>query len=325
MAGTRSYVSGNFMFNLDGVNCGFVTSADGGDAVGEVVEEKPQPGSFTKKQIGALTYDDIELNIGFGMAQDVYDWIAASLKMSYMRKDGSIVVTDPSFQAKSERQFFNALITELTIPKLDAGSKDAAFLTVKFAPEYTRDVKASGKLTAGKTPAQKQFVGSNFRFELGDLPCNKVSKIESFTVTQTIATDDVGDARGKLSEPGKLEFPNLRVSIAEVDAGLWFAWHEDFLIKGNCDDSNEKSGAIVFLSPNRQAELGRVNLYNVGIFALRHESAPTGTQVSHVVAELYCERMELQIGKAVAAPPVPVSQPLPLRPVPLPRQPGKVR
>jgi len=324
MAGTRSYASGNFMLNLGGVNCGFVKSADCGDAVGEVVEEKAQAGSFTKKTIGALTYDDIELNIGFGMAQDLYDWIAASLKMSYVRKDGSIVVTDPSFQATSERQFFNALITELTIPNLDAGSKDAAFLTVKFAPEYTRDAKASGKLTAGKTTAQKQFVGSNFRFELGDLPCNKVSKIESFTVMQMIATDDVGVARAT-AEPGKLEFPNLRVTLAEVDADPWFAWQEDFLIKGNCDDSNEKSGAIVFLSPNRQAELGRVSVYNVGIFALRRESAPAGAQVSHVVAELYCERMELQIGKAVAAPPVPVSQPLPLRPVPLPRQPGKVR
>ena len=49
MAGTRSTASGSIMFNLDGVPCGFVRSAEGGDAVGVVVEEGSKSEVFTKK------------------------------------------------------------------------------------------------------------------------------------------------------------------------------------------------------------------------------------------------------------------------------------
>ena len=298
MAGTRSYVSGNFMFNLDGVKCGFIKSVEGGDATGAVVEEKPGPDKFTKKHLGPLKYEDLTLSIGFAMEQNVYDWIAASWQRSYARKDGSIVTADASLQARSERQFFHALISEVTIPALDGASKQPAYLSVGLSPEYTRDVKASGKVTAGKTTAQKQFVASNFRLEIDGLDCSKVSKIDSFTVKQSVQTDDIGDKRDYQKEPGKLEFPNLRITIAEAAAKTWIEWHEDFLIKGNCGDDQEKGGAIVFLSPNRQKELGRIVLHHLGIFALRRQPATAGAEtIARVVAELYCERMEFQIGK----------------------------
>ncbi len=244
------------MFNLQGVPCGFVRSAEGGDAVGDVVEEGPKSGAFTKKHIGQVKYEPVELSFGFGMTRDIYEWIEASWKQNYARKDGSVVVTDPSFQAVSAREFYHALITEVTIPDLDASSKDAAHLTLKFAPEYTRDVKASGKVNAPKTPAQKQFAASNFQFELDELPGARVSKIESFTVKQPVVTDDVGSVRDAPQEPGRIDFPNLRVTISELDAGPWGDWAQDFLVKGNNDDSHEKRGAIVFLSPNRKTELG---------------------------------------------------------------------
>jgi len=307
MAGTRSTASGSIMFNLDGVPCGFVRSAEGGDAVGVVVEEGSKSEVFTKKHIGRVKYDAVELSFGFGMTPDIYEWIEASWKQNYSRKDGSIVVTEPSLQADSAREFYHALITEVTIPDLDANSKDAAHLTLKFAPEYTRDVKANGKVAVPKTPAQKQFTASSFQFELDELPGGKVSRIDSFTVTQPVVDDDVGSVRDAPTELGKIEFPNLRVTILEDDAGPWGDWAEDFLVKGNNDDSHEKRGAIVFLTPNRQVELARIGLLNVGIFAFRRAAAPAGNQVSHVVADLYCEQMEFLVAKRaleqVPAPP----------------------
>jgi T4-like virus tail tube protein gp19 len=308
MAGTRSTASGSFMFNLDGVPCGFVRSAEGGDAVGVVVEEGSKSGVFTKKHIGKVKYDAVELSFGFDMTPDIYEWIEASWKQNYSRKDGSIVVTEPNLQADSAREFYHALITEVTIPDLDANSKDAAHLTLKFAPEYTRDVKANGKVTVPKTPAQKQFTASSFQFELDELPGGKVSRIDSFTVTQPVVDDDVGSVRDAPTELGKIQFPNLRVTILEDDAGPWGDWAQDFLVKGNNDDSHEKRGAIVFLTPNRQVELARIGLLNVGIFAFRRAAGPAGNQVSHVVADLYCEQMEFLLAKR-ALEPVPAPPP----------------
>jgi hypothetical protein len=303
MAGTRSTASGSFMFNLQGVPCGFVRSAEGGDAVGVVVEEGSKSGVFTKKHIGQVKYDAVELSFGFGMTPDIFEWIAASWKQNYSRKDGSIVVTDPSLKADSAREFYHALITEVTIPDLDANSKDAAHLTLKFAPEYTRDKKAGGKVTVPKTPAQRQFTASSFQFELDGLPGGKVIRIDSFTVKQPVVTDDVGSIRDAPTEPGRIEFPNLRVTISTDDAGPWGDWAQDFLVKGNNDDSQEKRGAIVFLTPNRQVELARIGLLNVGIFAFRRPAAPVGPQeVGHVVADLYCEQMEFLVAKRALEP-----------------------
>ena len=320
MAGTRSYAAGNFFFNLDGVKCGFVKAVEGGGISAEVIEEKVGPDYFTKKHIGQPKYEDITLTLGFEMMQDVYDWIAASWKQNYARKDGSLVATDANLQAKSAREFYHALISEVTIPALDAASKDAAYLSLRFSPEYTRTVKAAGKLIAPKPAAQKKFVPSNFRLEIDELDCTKVSKIDSFTVKQTVATDDIGDGRDIAKEPGKLDFPNLRITIAEAGAATWDAWFEDFVIKGDNDESKEKRGRIVFLTVDRKQELGRIELFNLGIFGLRHQAA-AGDAVPRVVADLYCERMELQIGKPVAPekPPAPAPTPIVRKPVPLPR------
>ena len=297
MAGTRTFVAGNFALQLDGVQCGFLKSVDGGDISAEVVDEAVGPAGFVKKHIGQPKYEDFVLKAGFELTKPFYDWIAAAWNLKIARKSGAIISTDANFKAVSERQFVDALIAETTIPALDASSKEPAYLTVHLSPELTRSAKATGtiKATAAK---KKTFIASNFRVEIGGLDCKKVSKVDSFTVKQNVTRDEIGDRREPRKEPGTLEFPNLKVTFAAASAKTWEDWFEDFVVKGNSGEKNEKSGALVFLGPDLKAELGRVTLHNVGIFALRHP-APAGKEtIQKVVAELYCERMELQVGAA---------------------------
>lgn len=103
------------------------------------------------------------------------------------------------------------------------------------------------------------WLASNFRLEIDGLDCTKVNAIDSFTVKQKAVLDTIGDARDFVKEPGRLEFPNLTITMAEVAASSWQAWFEDFVINGVNDEQHEKNGALIFLSPNRQTELGRVN------------------------------------------------------------------
>ena len=312
MAGTRSAPGGTTLV-VQGVQCGFVNSADGGDAYGDVVEEKAGPDFYVKKHLGGVKYDEIRVQVGLGLTHDFYDWIAASWKQNYSRKDGSVITADVNFNAVSELDFFHALITEVAFPALDAASKDPFRLDVKFAPEFTRKKKGAGKVTAPKP--QKQSLVSSFRLELGGLPTAKVSRVEPFTVTQEIATDDIGDGRDIAKEPGKLDFPNLRVTLAAAGADPWIQWADDFIVQGKNDAGSEKNGAIVLLSPDLKTELGRVSLFGVGIFRLRRVQAK-------LVADLYCERMELQVGKPAGKPADPPA-PAPAPPAtPLSRGPG---
>ena len=89
-------------------------------------------------------------------------------------------------------------------------------------------MKASGKLTADYKIDQKIFLPSNFRLQIDGLDCSKVTKIESFTVKQGVASKDIGSARDSQKEPGKLEFPNLKITMAEVAAQSFIDWHENF-------------------------------------------------------------------------------------------------
>ena len=61
--------------------------------------------------------------------------------------------------------------------------------------------------------------------------------------------DVVGQMRDPQKEPGKLEFPNLVISLAESSAGTFYAWFQDMVIKGNAGENNEKAGTLELLDP----------------------------------------------------------------------------
>jgi phage tail-like protein len=296
----RSYVAGNFQLVLDGVKCGFLKSVDGGAAVAEVISESVGSSYFAKKHLGQISYGPLVLQFGLAMSKDVYDWINASWSGNYSRKNGAVVATDHKLDAVSQREFFNAIVTETTIPAMDGSSRNPAYLTLKFAPEYTRITKASGKVTSpvGKGD-QKLWLPSNFRVTIDGLDCTRVSAVDSITVKQSVATDDIGDARDYMREPTKLEFPNLKITLAESSATSWFDWFDDFVIKGNSDESKERNGSIALLSASLKDELLRIDLFNLGIFRIGPDKTEANSdRITTVTAHLYCERMELHAGGA---------------------------
>jgi phage tail-like protein len=309
----RSYVSGNFFVILDGVKCGYVKSIDGGGISAEVINEPAGPNTFVKKHIGQPKYEEFTLQVGFSMNKALYEWIAQSWNMKYQRKGGSVVALDYTLTPKSERQFTQALITETTIPAMDGSSKEPAYLTVKFAPEVIRYVAATGSKTDfgeyGKNE-QKVWLPCNFKLEIAGLDCTRVNKVDSFTVKQAAVTNDVGNARDYAKEPGKLVFPNLKVTLAEETTDSWIAWHEDFVVKGNNDESREKSGMLTLLGPDRQKALLRIKFYNLGIFRLQPDKAEANAdQVKRVTAEMYVERMEFLYGEDTGGTSAPATPP----------------
>ena len=288
----------NFIY-FDGKEGGFLKSVEGGAVSAEVINEPVGTDFFIKKHLGTPRYEEFTLRFAFSMSQPIYDWIAASWKGKYSRKNGSIIAADYQYVARSEREFLDALITAVTIPAMDGASKDAAYLTVRLKPETIRAKKGSGQ-TIGQgglsKPEQKAWLPSNFRLEIPGLDCKRVNKIDSFTVKQGFTSSEIGAHRDHEVEPTKLEFPNLKITLSDVDAQSWIDWHNDFVIMGKNTEADEKSGSLVFLSADRQTELGRVNFFNLGIFRLEHEAAEAD-QIKRLVAELYCERMELVFGK----------------------------
>jgi hypothetical protein len=308
---SRTYVSGNFFLTLEGASCGFVKSVDGGAISAEVISEPIGPAGFAKKHVGQPKYEEFTLQVGFSMASPVYDWIQKSWTLKVNPVAGSVVALDTQLAAKSERQFSHALITETTIPAMDGSSKEPAYMTIKFAPESTRTVEPATSKVPGELGKneQKVFLPANFTLEIEGLDCSKVNKIDSFTVRQTVVTAAIGEARDSAKSPSRLEFPNLKIHLAEVAAKTWTDWHRTFVIEGRNDEKQEKSGTLTLLGTDAEKTVvAKIKFYNMGICSLKPEKAEANAdQIRRVEAELYVERMEfvprsLVIGGQTVAP-----------------------
>ncbi len=294
MPGVRTPPSSNVFLTLESVKCGPVQRADGGFVSAEVITVAEGGEGAIKKRISTVVYEPFVVDVGLGMEQPVYDWVAQTWKGDEARKTGSIVLADFKLEAKQEREFVQALLTETTFPVLDAAAKDPGFLTLKFQPELTKTKSASGKPNGAGVKA-KQWLRSGFRLQIDGLDCTKVSRIESFSVRRTSTEERVGVERLPDVLPTRVEFPNLQITLSEVSAKTWFEWHEDFVIRGKNDQSSERNGTIQLLAADAK-ELARIKLFGLGIYRLATSATdPRGDKVKRVTAELYCERMELVV------------------------------
>jgi phage tail-like protein len=299
----RSYVAGRFAFILDGSkNAGFLKSVDGGSIKAEVVTEKVGPDNVARKNLATVSYSDFDVQLGFAMTPNVYDWINASWQKNYTRKNGSIVACNFNYESMSSREFFNALITETSIPTMDGSDKNACYMGLKISPETIRykpgdNSKVTGEFGKGE---QKKWLPCNFRIEIDGLPCKKINKFDGFKITQKNVVDSIGDARDYEKEPASVEFPNVSFTLAQTDAQPWLDYFDSFVLQGNQGTDAEKTGALVFLAPNGRDELGRVTFGNMGIFSFTDDKGEAGSEsIKRVKIEMYVETMALQYGGAV--------------------------
>ena len=299
-ANSRGYVAGKFMLAVGNNDAGWIHSAEGGHASADVVTNKVSVDFHQFKHISNVKYEDIAITCGTGMSKFFYDWVWGSFTKKYARQDGAITNCDFDSKAVSELKFFKALITEFGMPALDAASKDAAKMTIKWAPEYTRQGKASGELKGGfKAEVQKRWLPANFRLAIGGLEaaCKRVNKIEAITLKQKAVENPCGELRDYEKEPATVEIPNLVITCAESHADELYRWHEDFVIKGHCGQDKEKGGTLEYLTPDLGTVLFTLTFKNLGIFKCAPEKLEAGSEnIRRVKAEMYCEAMEFKYG-----------------------------
>jgi len=298
----RGFGMSSFGLEVAGKYAGMVASAEGGFAVGNVVEEKLGPGQVAHKHIGRVSYDDITVTCGAGMSKDFYDYVQAMFTPKASVKDGSIKTVDFDHNVVSELDYFQGRITEIGFPELDASAKGVARLTVKISPEYTRLKKGSGKLPppTGQSTASRQLNADNFRLTIAGLDCTHVNKIEALTVKQKVSLDTVGEQRSIRQDSSNLEVPNLVVTLSEATAQSFHDWHKSFVIDGDNGAAKEKQGTLEFLAADMKEALFTLTFHGLGIFRLSPDKAQAGNEnIRRITAEMYCQSMDFAYGKGV--------------------------
>ena len=224
------------------------------------------------------------------MGKGLYDWIRAAFDKGYVTKNGTFTSADFNYKAQSALTFSNALMTEVTVPKLDGSSKDAAYFHTGFEAEQVRWAKGGGEDIRGKIgPKQKAWLCSNFRVEIGAY----VDASPRWTRSWKCA------ARRKWAEfsrepkhPAKVTVPDLKLGISYADHQAWADAAKKWFIDGERLESHEMQGSITFLGPDMKAELGRIDLMNIGFKKFSDEDAEANSEkIKRFNVELYVEKM----------------------------------
>ena len=290
----RSYTAGHFALELDGKMVGFLRSVEGGGVKADVIEERPGESSNTvKKHIGWPKFEDIKIEVGLDGSLELFDWVHSFFEGAGARKNGAIVAADYNYKERARHEFHDALITEIGVPALDGSSKDPAYLKITLSPDSLLDKAGSGApLPPVPSAKQKTWSTSNFRLKLGDLPCSRIRSIGAFTVVQHTTTYQDGANATPVKVPGRLEFPNLRFTVSNLDAKPWIDWGDAFLVQGKSGDGSELEGSLTLLDP-KGGTLAEIGLHHVGLTGLTTlPSVASGEPSQPLTVEVYTEAMD---------------------------------
>jgi hypothetical protein len=221
---------------IDGVPCGAVHSAEGGEPRGIVVVEGAAGGALPKKHLGSFVYDPITIVVSFPLPPPVLECIKALCIKRSSRKTLVLAQYDSAYNpAGLPMEATNALLTEVRIPAFEAASKEAARVTLIFTPESTRTSKSAPAFTAKTGIPHTIATGANFKIAIGGLPTGMISRIDPLTIKLA-------------AETAAPEFSNLTLTIARSNEADWYAWRDNFVLKGANDDASERTGTLEILT-----------------------------------------------------------------------------
>ena len=293
-AAQRSYVSGNFVLELDGVQVGLVTGVEGGFPFGDVVKETGED-VFVKKHIGFPGYRDIRFEIGPGMDKSIYNWIGQALQGKASPMNGALLMVDLRGVIVSRLEFTRAQITEVTIPAGDAGSRGLVKILIGLTPEQTSLIKTPGGTSKISGRTTKSALAGNFRLSIEGVNTTRVSKIEALSIKLPFRNNSQGECFGcgDIPAPAPIDFPNVVITMAQTGAESMESWFQSFLVNGENDDSKEKKGELTFLAQDLQTPLFSITFSHLGIFELTPLTPEANAStLPRLVVAMYCESMD---------------------------------
>ncbi|MBL0219487.1 MAG: phage tail protein [Myxococcales bacterium] len=295
----RTYAAAHFALELDGKqDVGLFRSIEGGGMKVDVMTYQNGSNYDRWRQLGKQKYEDFKVQVGMAMSKPFYDWIEHFFEGNAERKNGAIVAADFYYKERARREFKEAMIKELTFPKLDAADKNAAYMSIAVAVEDIVFKPGGGKkLTQPKgMEGQKLWTSCNFRFVLDgfEQACKRITKVDSFTIKQNVIEYHSGGRQSPTKTPSQIEFPQLSFYVPEADAQPFMDHFNDYALKTERSQrghSAKRSGMIQTYDNSRRP-LFTLEFFEAEIIAITPDKSDAGSEdIKQVKIDLFTEKM----------------------------------
>lgn len=302
-ASGRAYSAAHFALELDGKkDVGLFRSVEGGGIKTDVMTYQNGANYDRWRQLGKPKFEDIKVSVGMSMSEVFYQWISEFFTGKGTRKTGAIVAADFNYDERARREFSQALIKELTFPKLDGTDKNPAYMQLAIAAENIEFKKGNkSKLMFVEEPKlQKQWTSCNFRFKLDGFPITstqRITKVDSFTIKQNIIEHHMGGFRAPIKCPSQMDYPQLSFYVPEVDAQPFMDHFTKRGVKGEVP--GRLTGAIeCFDNDVSKQVLFTIEFAGCDILNVQPEKSDSGSEeIKLVKVDLYTESMKFTYNK----------------------------
>jgi len=291
----ETFTAGMFQATLSGEAADAIEAVEGGDAVG-VVTIDAGPADIPNKHLAReFVVEPISLRFQ-PSAAGLVRWASEGLPPMRALRTGAIRGASVDGIVLAERTFKDAIVTRVDFPGLDVASLEGDSLRMIVQPVSTTYslVEDGSTLKTVKTP--KRITRAAFRLTIDQLDTSGVATIAPLSILQPIQPL----AGGGFHATG-YQVSNLVVSLSAAKSESWFAWFDDFVVKGNSTDSSERTGKVEYLSADLKSVIGTVELRGLGIVSIGAERADgwvtrkgAKSASGRVVAELYVESATLK-------------------------------
>lgn len=281
--GNNHFATGHFKLVIDGKPVtAHIHGVEGGLISAAAVEEAVGQYNLRGRHLGTREVEALSLEFGMSGSKWVLDTIDKFIANRQTKRfSGEVIHGDTNMTAQYFYTFSDALVTEVTFPKLDANSRETAMLKVKLQPQdVTFQLGDGRKLDQDPVGRQKTWQCANFRINF-DNGCDAtyVSTIEAMTIKAGVKPMQLGDMFRPDNVPTRVEMPKLSISLPLVRAGSFIKWYKESVANqqsGGTADADglgtakssggyETSCSIEFLDPKLKTILYEIELFGVGM------------------------------------------------------------
>ena len=297
----RLYSAAHFALELDGKDeIGLFRSIEGGSVRNDVMTYQNGATYDRWRQLGKPKFEDIKLQVGMAMSKPFYEWIKNFFDGIPDRKNGAIVAADFHYEERARREFTDAIIHELTFPKLEGGDVNAAYMSIALAVEGLVFKKCDrGRKLSIPTgfDEQKLWTACNFRFRIDGLPVEcftRVAKIDSFTVKQNVLEYHSGGRRTPSKTPSQIDFPTITFYVPEADAQPLMDHYTKRGVDGGVRPAETLTGMIQTMD-NEYNDLFTLSFAGADIANIQPDKSDAASEEFKMVkVDLYTESMKFE-------------------------------